>query len=227
MITIYGVPVSVHTRKAIVTSIVKGIDYRLDPVIPFDPPANWSALSPTGLIPVLDDDGYVLADSTAICQYLERKHPSPPILPGDAEDCGRALWFDGYAGGTLFRHVVHGLFFQKVIRPGILKEATDASAVDTILSTAQPKIFRYLDSQAGGKFLVGDALSLADIGVVSNLINYQYLGLPIDAGLYPRLAEYVGRVLRLDVFRRALAAERPFVERMGLDPSFLAEPSGA
>ena len=38
MLTIHGVPISVHTRKAIVTARLKGIAFRNEPVIPFDPP---------------------------------------------------------------------------------------------------------------------------------------------------------------------------------------------
>src|SRR6185295_7497119 len=84
MLTIHGVPLSVHTRKVIVTAILKKIDYRFEvviPVIPGNPPSNWSTLSPTGLIPVMQDGDFTLADSTAICLYLDRKQPARPILP--------------------------------------------------------------------------------------------------------------------------------------------------
>lgn len=227
MITIHGVPISVHTRKAIVTAIVKGIDHKVEPVIPFNPPPNWSALSPTGLIPVMQDGSFTLADSSAICQYLERLRPAPAVLPSGARDLGRALWLDAYAGGTVFRHVVHGLFAQKVIRPVILKEATDQSVIDGILATVQPKVFAYLESQAGDAFLVGGAFTLADIAVASNLINYQYLGFPIDARRYPKLAAYARRAIGHPAMQQALAAERPFAERMGLDLSFLEVPAMA
>jgi glutathione S-transferase len=221
MITIHGVPISVHTRKAIVTALLKGIDHRVEPVIPFDPPANWAALSPTGLIPVLQDGDFTLADSTAICCYLDRKHGQASILPADPQALGRTLWFDAFAGGTLFRNVVHGLFFQKIIRPGILKQETDPAAIDAILTGVQPKLFAYLDSQAGGDYLVGGGLTLADIAVMANLINYQYLGFAIDSDRYPRLARYSRRMIGQDAFRLALATERPFAEQMGLDRRFL------
>src|ERR1700722_8214722 len=102
MLTIYGVPLSVHARKVIVTAMHKGIDHKIEvviPVVPGNPPSNWSELSPTGLIPVIQDGEYTLADSTAICLYLEKKYPSSPILPKDAAHYGRALWFDASAGG--------------------------------------------------------------------------------------------------------------------------------
>jgi glutathione S-transferase len=224
MLTIYGVPLSVHTRKAILTAIRKDIEYKFEaviPVIPGNPPANWNSLSPTGLIPAIRDGDYTLADSTAICLYLEKKHPSPPILPADVESYGRALWFDAYAGGTLFRQVVHPLFHRCVVGPNINKVPTDQAAVEKVLNEVRPGIFGYLESQIGGKFLVGQSLTLADIAVASNFLVYQYIGFTIDPGRYPKLARYLREIVGEDVFQRALEQERPFVEQMGLNRGFL------
>jgi glutathione S-transferase len=224
MLTIYGVPLSVHTRKPIIAAMHKGIDYKLEvviPVIPDNPPANWSTLSPAGLIPVIQDGDYTLADSTAICLYLEKKHPAAPILPADAEECGRTLWFDAYAGGTLFRQVVHPLFQQSVVAPNINKIPTDQSAVNKILNEVRPKIFGYLESQIDGKFLVGRTLTLADVAVASNFLVYQYCGFTIEAARYPKLGRYLREIIGVDVFQKALAQEKPFAEQMGLNRGFL------
>jgi glutathione S-transferase len=220
MLKIYGVPISVHVRKTIVTANLKGIEHAVDPVIPFTPPPNWSALSPTGLIPAMQDGNFTLAESAAICTYMERMKPAPAILPADTKACGRVLFFDGYSG-HVFRSVIHGLFFQKIISPGILKGTTDQSVIDKILATTQPNVFQFLESQAGGKFLVGDSLTLADIGIVSNLINYQYLGFPIDKMKYPKLAKYAAGIIALEPFQHALSNEKPFAEQMGLSRGFL------
>jgi glutathione S-transferase len=185
------------------------------------PPANWSTLSPTGLIPVIQDGDYTLADSTAICLYLEKKHPSAPVLPADVQQYGRALWFDAYAGGTLFRQVVGPLFHQSIVAPNINKVPTDRSAVDQVLNEVRPKIFGYLESQIDGKFLVGPSLTLADIAVASNFLVYQYMGFTIDAGHYLKLSRYLREIYGVSVFQKALAQEKPFVEQMGLTRSFL------
>lgn len=225
MLTIHGVPLSVHTRKAIVTAILKKIDYRLEvviPVIPGNPPANWDTLSPTGLIPVLQDGDFTLPDSTAICLYLDRKQPAPAILPEDIVESARVYWFDAYAGGTIFRHVVHPLFIQTVVGPNISNVPTDRAVIDDVLNNVQPKILGYLNSQITGKFLVGDHMTLADIAVVSNLIVYQYLGFEIDADSYPKLAKYVRGIIATEAFQQALTDERPFVDQMGLRREFLA-----
>ena len=224
MLTIYGVPLSVHTRKTLLTALLKGLEHKfvvVIPVIPGNPPANWSALSPTGLIPVLQDGDFTLADSTAICLYLEKKHPSAPILPPDARQYGRALWFDAYAGGTLFRQVVHPLFHQSVVAPNINKVPTDQSAVGKVLNEVRPKIFGYLESQIDGAFLVGKSLTLADIAVASNFLVYQYCGFTIDAAHYPKLARYLRDIIGVDFFQKVLEQEKPFAEQLGLNRSFL------
>jgi glutathione S-transferase len=224
MLTIHGVPLSVHTRKVIVTAILKNMDYRSEvviPVIPDNPPANWSSLSPTGLIPVLQDGDYTLADSSAICLYLEKKQPAPPILPGNARAHGRALWFDAYAGGTIFRHVVHPLFVQTIVNPNINKVPGNKAVIANVLDNVQPKILGYLDAQIDGEFLVGDTLTLADIAIVSNFIVYQYMGYTIDTARYPRLVEYLKQIAACDAYRQALDSEKPFVASMGLDRHFL------
>lgn len=224
MLRIYGVPLSVHTRKALITATHKNVEYTLEvviPVVPNQPPSDWAALSPTGLIPVIKDGDYTLADSTAIALYLERKQPSPSILPADVGQYGRALWFDAYAGGTLFRHVVHPLFHQSVVAPNIKKVPTDRSVIDKVLTEVGPKIFGYLESQIDGKFLVGRSLTLADVAVASNLLVYQYCGFTIDADRCPKLIRYFREIIGVDVFQKALALEKPFAEQMGLNRGFL------
>jgi len=222
MITLYGIPISVHTRKAIVTAIAKNIDYTIEgAVIPFIPPRNWASLSPTGLIPVMQDGDFSTAESTSICVYPERKKPVPPILPAEDKEFSQAMFWDGYSG-WVFRTFARGLFFQRIINPQVYKAATDQVLVDDLLEQQRPKIFGFLESRIHGKFLVGSAFSLADISIVSNLINYQYLGFTIDPNKYPNLSKYTAGVLSLEPVREALERERPFAGQLGLDRNFLS-----
>lgn len=223
MLTIYGVPVSVHTRKTIAAAAAKKLDFHVEPVIPFDPPENWAALSPTGKIPVMDHDGYRLADSSVICTYLERAFPETPLYPADTKELMQALWLEEYCDGTLFRDVVHGLFYQKVIRPNMLGEETDDAEIARIEREAIPPTFGYLESQLNGAFAAGRALSIADIAIASNMMNYQYLNFAIDEYLYPSLATFTRRTLKLPVFQAIIAEEKPVAESMGLATGYLGE----
>lgn len=225
MLTIYGVPVSVHTRKVIVTALLKGLQFRVEPVVPFNPPADWASLSPTGKIPVADIDGFKLADSGVICAYLDRLHPAQPIFPQDAKAYAQARWFEEYAGSTVFREVIHGLFFNQVIRPGILKQPTDTAAVATIIDDVAPMKLAYLDGALTGDYFAGGQLSIADIAIASNLVNFHYLGYDIDKARYPKLAAHFRRMLANKAFAAAIEAEKGAAESMKLDRGFLGVPA--
>ena len=219
MLKIYGVPISVHTRKVIVAAIEKKLTFEIDPVIPFNPPAGWDRLSPTGKIPVAVIDDIELADSSVISAYLEQTHPEPALYPREARERARALWLEEYCDGTLFREVVHGLFFQTVIRPKILQQPSDRAAVDAILTQALPKVFGYLESQMTGDTLVGGSFGIADIALASNLVNYHYLGHRIDAARYPKLERTFRRLCGHPSIATALRTEQPVAKNMGLDLS--------
>jgi glutathione S-transferase len=64
VLRIYGVPISVHTRKVIVVAIAKGLPHEVIPVVPVipdNPPANWRELSPAGKIPALSDGDFTIS----------------------------------------------------------------------------------------------------------------------------------------------------------------------
>lgn len=223
MIKIYGVPISVHTRKVIVVALAKGLEYEVVPVVPVIPdslPADWRRISPTGLIPALTDGEFTLNDSAAICAYLDRKQPEHSVYPRPAREYAQALSLEQYAG-ALFHNVVHPLFHQTVVNPKMRNLASDQSKVDQVLATAVPDMFAYLDSIIVNEFLVGTTMSIADIAVASNLTTYQYLGFDLGARRFPRLQAHYERVVRQPALRDALQREKPMVASMGLRSDFL------
>jgi glutathione S-transferase len=224
MLKIYGVPISVHTRKVIVAARLKRLPFELIPVVPVipdNPPPNWRELSPTGLIPVLQDGNFTLADSAAICAYLERRSPAASLYPSDPQRYGHALWLEQYASGTVFRDVVRPLFHEVFVHPKVKGIATDRRVVGDVLTRVLPEVFGYLESVSRDGFLAGDALSVADLAVMSNLTTMQYIGFALDRPMFPKLAAFYDRVLRVPEVVDALRAEQPVVQQMGLDAGFL------
>jgi glutathione S-transferase len=220
---IYGVPLSVHTRKVIVAARLKGIPFESEiviPVVPGNPPSNWGEISPTGLIPAIEDNGFRLADSTAIICYLERKQPKPALLPADDKEFGAALFLDAWAGSALFRNVIHPIFHNQIVAPKIHNVPGDQAAIDAAKNKAAPEAFGYLESLDPEDFLVGGKLTVADLAVVSNLILFHYLGYRIEPR-FPKLDAYFRRHIESPPLSAALAEERPFVDQMGLDRSFI------
>jgi len=220
---IYGVPLSVHTRKVIVAARLKEIPFELEtviPVIPGNPPSNWREISPTGLIPAIEDQGFRLADSTAIVAYLERKHPTPALLPADDREYGAALSLDAWAGSELFRGVIHPLFHNQIVAPKIRNVQGNQVMIDAAKNKAAPEAFAYLESLDPEGYMVGGKLTIADIAIVSNLILFNYLGYRIEPR-FPKLNAYFRRHIEEPTLSVALGDEKPFVDQMGLDRSFL------
>ena len=72
---IMGANVSPFVRKVRIFMAEKGLEYDLEQVSPFSPPAGWREISPLGKIPALLDGDRIVNDSSCICQYIERKTP--------------------------------------------------------------------------------------------------------------------------------------------------------
>jgi glutathione S-transferase len=221
MLKIYGVPFSVHTRKVVVAARMKSIPFdfaRVVPVIPDTVPPNWREISPAGVIPAIDDDGFVLADSTAIIHYLEKKYPGASLLPADVRAHGSALFVNAWAGDVLFRQVVHPLFQHQVVGPHLRKTGGDATAIARALE-ASSDAFAYLESRKPGRFLVGEGFSIADLAVFTNLVMFRYLGHAIDARKYPRLQAWFESTRTSSPIAAVLDAERSGVAGVpGLNP---------
>lgn len=222
MLEILGVPFSAHTRKVVLTLREKGVPYETVPVVPLTPPPGWQDLSPLGKIPVLRSPELTIADSSVICQYLERIHPTPAVYPTDPAQFARALWFEEYVDGGIAPHVLGGLLLQRVFAPRFLKRAPDEALIRRSLEQELPPRFAYLERCVQGDFLVGSSFSIADITLGSMLINFHFAGERLDG--YPNLQRYFKTLLRRPCFQQAFAIELPAAGQIeGLDLTVLRE----
>lgn len=222
MFTIYGVPLSIHVRKVIVAALEKRLEHSVEVVFPFDPPPGWRDLSPTGKIPVLRHEGLTLADSSVIVAYLEKRFPELPLNPDDPAQYARALWFEEYVDSQIAPDVI-GLFHQKVLGPMLHEKEPDAAVVRRLLHEDLPPKLDYLEASLHGDYFVGGRVGVPDITLASNLMIFHYLGCSLDPARHPNLRAHFQRMLGRESLRKALAAEQPFAERMGLDRSFLQQ----
>jgi len=215
MLKIHGVPFSAHTRKVIVAALEKGIPYEVVRVIPFTPPVGWQELSPLGLIPIIQDDDFTLADSTAICQYLDRAYPGVSLYPGDARQFARVLWMEEFVDSGVAPHVLRGLLQQRVFLPKFHGQAPDEALIQISLTKMIPARFAYLEQALRGDWFVANVFSMADVAVASILMNFHFAGEALDRALYPKLAGFFARALARPSFRQALQAEIPAAQSIG------------
>lgn len=190
MITIHGSPLSPFVRKTLVCLIEKQIEHAVNPITPFPPPESHLKISPLGKIPALTDGDLAIPDSSAICGYLEKRFPDPPLYPADPADYGRALWYEDWADNELPK-ATSALFFNRVaVR--MMNREPDEAAIRKILEHTQPPIFDYLEGEVGDRtYLVGGAFSIADIAVTCQVVQMLYAGESLPVNSHPNLARYV------------------------------------
>ncbi len=212
MTTVYGVPLSPFARKVIMTLEIKGIDFELNPVTPLDKPAGFELMSPLGKIPAFEDDILKISDSTIICEYLDERYPEHRVYPQDLVLRARARWFEEYAD-TAVASACGPVFFERVVKPAFIQVEPDEELVHKALSGEMPKVLDYLEGQvSGGRFMVGDELTVADLALGGNFLNARYGGFQVDEVRWPNFSEYLQRLLATPAFVKRMAADR---EMMG------------
>lgn len=216
---IYGSPVSAFVRKVAGVCIAKGLPYDIEAVNVFDPPAWFRDISPMKRIPVLRDRSVAeegvagtIADSSAICAYIEKKHPAPALYPEDPMALGEALFIEEYADTALAMAGGLGIFrpiffaISKGEEPG-LEKAREAWA------NQLPPIFDVLEARLGGRaFFAGDALSIADITVACVLMQITLVA-EMPLGRWPGLAAHFAAMQALPVIAEPYAAAEKMVRK--------------
>jgi len=79
-VRLYRIPFSTNVERVALALAFKGLDAEPVEVDPQDRTAV-AAVSGQELVPVLDDDGRIVSDSTRILEYLEERYPDPPLYP--------------------------------------------------------------------------------------------------------------------------------------------------
>ncbi len=210
---LYGSTMSPFVRKVVAFAGEKGIALDIHPVGLGDPNPNFRAASPFGKMPALDDDGYTLADSSAICHYLEAKQPDPALIPADAKARGKVIWYEEFADTILFACGA-AMFFNRVVAPRFLGRDGDLVAADKAERETLPPLLDYLESVIPDSgYLVGDSLTLADIAVASPFANLAHCEVVIDPARFPRVVRYTADILGRPGFAASIERETAFLAR--------------
>jgi glutathione S-transferase len=160
MLQIFGHPMSTCTRKVLMSLHETNTPYELV-VVDFakgehKQPAHL-ARQPFGQLPALEDDGFSMYESRAMCRYINEKVDGK-LIPKDAK--ARAVmeqWisvesanFTPHAMKFIYQHV-----FQRAQDAGVLENA--GKSLETALGVMEARL-------AKSPFLAGNDLTLADVG---------------------------------------------------------------
>jgi maleylpyruvate isomerase len=169
--------------------------------------AEFLAVNPQGLVPALVlDDGHVLTQSLAICEYLDETHPAPPLLPRDPVARAKVRAVAQAIAAEI--HAVQNLkVLNRVKALGHDQETANAWAHDTIaegLAACEALVAR------DTRFCFCETPGLADIALVPQLYNARRFG--VDLAPLPRLAAIEAACLALPAFAETAPERQPDAE---------------
>ncbi|RZI46890.1 glutathione S-transferase family protein [Candidatus Finniella inopinata] len=208
MRTLYHYPLCPYSRKIRLQLAEKKLDFTLELEKFWEKRPEFLSLNAAGQVPVLIDlNGSVLADSVAICEYLEETYPKDGSLIGEglpqrAEVRRLIAWFDTRFG----RDISERLVFEKIIKRYL--PTTGSSGPDSaVIRQAKNAIHHHLDYISWlvdrRNWLAGDHFSLADITAAAHLSVIDYLGdVPWESHLLAK--EWYARIKSRPMFRNLL-----------------------
>ena len=170
---------------------------------------EYLAMNPQGLVPMLVVGERRLTQSLAIIEYLEERHPLPPLLPQSDED--RAFVRAVALAIACDIHPIDNLrvlqYLEKTL--GVATEARDAWYRHWI-DEGFRAIEAMLAERTSGPFCFGDTPTLADVCLVPQVANANRL--KVDLAPYPRIRAINAACLELAAFDRARPDRQPDAE---------------
>lgn len=200
MLKIYGQPNSINVRKVLWTCVEIGLPYELElwggttqsPQAP-----AFLALNPNGMVPVIDDAGFVLWESNTICRYLAARHGRLDLLPSQPQQRARVeQWMDWQAGelNNAWRYA-----FMALVRRS--PAHTDAELIAAGTANWNRHVGMLEQQLQRGPYVAGEAFTLAD--VVLGLSVNRWLMTPLATRpAYPAVAAYHARLNERAGFRQ-------------------------
>jgi glutathione S-transferase len=191
MIKLYTFPPSTNSRKVRIALLEKGLEFeRINVDLSKREQKNpdYLKIHPFGQIPALDDEGFIIYDSTVINEYLEDEYPYPSLMPSDSEGRARARLMEDLRDTHFNPYFVH--IIQEMRKP---EGERDSQRIDN----AKAEIiscFDRIEGELGGKEYLAGPFSLADVAFMSNIELLDRFGIPVAADKYQNTAAWIARL---------------------------------
>jgi maleylacetoacetate isomerase len=168
---------------------------------------EYRGLNPQALIPTLVHDGHAIGQSLAIIEYLDETHPQPPLLPKEPRARARAR-----ALAQIVACDSHPLLVPRVreyLEHEIgLDEAQRIKWIQHWIGEALKAIETNLaGSKETGRYCQGDAVTVADICLVSQAVGAGFF--KYDTTPFPTVRRIVDLCLQNEAFARAHPLKQP------------------
>lgn len=172
---LYHFPLSPFSRKVRLVMAEKKIEVELIEERYWDQRADFLRLNPGGQVPVLRTDKMTLADSTAIIEYLEEKHPEPALMPQGLEKRAEVRRLNGWFDDKFYNEVTKNLLGERVNKKIMGRGYPDSKNVKT--GSARMKFhIDYMGWLLDRRlWLAGERLTIADFSAAAQLSVLDYI----------------------------------------------------
>jgi len=163
-------------------------------------PDTYKALHPMGIAPVIEDDGLVLGESGAICDYIDRKYGGSRLSPGpqDADFAGHLFWFH-FSNATFMTNMMMVLATQ----------VAGASERPALVVDRSTKAWRLAEARLGeADYFGGRKLTTADIMMGFNLTTSRVFD-SVSLDPFPNIAAYLQRIGERPAYQQAMTKAEP------------------
>lgn len=192
MLKVWGRITSINVQKVLWCLAETGTPYeRIDAGLEFGRNTEdwYRKMNPNGLVPTIDDDGFVLWESNSIVRYLAEKYGSGTLCPASLQaraDADRWMeWHSTSAWGTSLRIAFFNLY-------RVAPEKRDAKAVESAIAQSI-QYFRMLDGHlAGNAYVTGDAFTMGDIPL--GCAAHRFLNMDFERPSLPALEAWYDRL---------------------------------
>jgi glutathione S-transferase len=191
MIKLYTFPPSTNSRKVRIALIEKGLEFErvnVDLTQREQKNPEYLKIHPFGQVPALDDEGFVIYDSTVINEYLEDEYPYPSLMPADSEGRARARLLEDFRDSHFNPYCVHIIYETR--KP---EGERDAQRIDNAKAQITAAFDRLESELQGKEYLVG-TFSLADIAFMANLDFLDRFAISVDPNKHKNSAAWIARL---------------------------------
>lgn len=201
MLVIWGRDNSVNVQKPLWCLEEMGIAYeRRDAGGAFgivDTP-EYRALNPNGLVPTMDEDGFILWESNAIVRYLAAKHSAGNLWPVDLRIRAEADRWMEWQNTTLWP-ALRPVFWNLIRTPVDQRDPDEMEA--SRLKSAQ--VLGILDAHLASRaFVAGDHFTMGDIPVGCGV--WRWMALPIERPPLPNLQRWFDALAQRPAFAKTV-----------------------
>jgi maleylacetoacetate isomerase len=170
---------------------------------------KYAEVNPQALLPTLElDDGTRLTQSLAIMEWLDEKHPTPPLIPQESLARARVRSLSYLIASEI--HPLNNLrVLQHLKRLGQTQEQIDVWYRHWI-ADGLAKFEADLGRGGAGKFCHGDSPTMADCCLVPQIFNAKRFN--SDLAPYPKTMRIFESCMKLEAFDRAQPSKQPDAE---------------